>query len=148
MKIYKPNNIQYICSILLISVFIFTGCTTNTNTSMNNTVSETTTATPTTESTTEKQKSNLLGDQFAKAGKGNEENLLYDISPKAQLFLNKHPELYPAKNFEAVDSYIDISVGYKYVAKNPNRYGDKVMMVESCNIVQITEDEKIIKILS
>lgn len=62
----------------------------------------------------------------------------FTISDKAKSFLVAHPELFPATSEAACQPYIDSSIEYKHIAKNPKNYGDKLMKVYG-KIVQTQE---------
>lgn len=66
----------------------------------------------------------------------------YTINDKAAAFLKTHSNLFPAEKEADIDAALcDTELQYKHVAKNPNRYGDKLMVFPALYVAQITETE-------
>lgn len=65
----------------------------------------------------------------------------YTTVEKAQTFLVEHKNLFPSKNKKDIKKFTDESIGYKHLAKNISRYGDKLMHISYAQVVQIEEIE-------
>lgn len=126
------------------------GCSGSSSSSGNKATTEseaTTKATTATEATSEENTSedtanaassfNGVGDIFEYIGQNSQ--LSYTISPKAKDFLNDHPELSPADDIDTVKKYLDTSIEHKKVAKNPNKYGNKIMKTPECYVIKADE---------
>lgn len=67
----------------------------------------------------------------------------YVLNAKAADFLKEHGDLFPADSAETVQAagVIDESLEARQIMKNPDRYGDQLMMLPELNVVQISETE-------
>lgn len=68
----------------------------------------------------------------------------YVLTEKAIQFLSDHDNLFPLneKNYaEITDELIDYNIEAKHISKNDRKYGDKLMMIPSSQIIQIEETQ-------
>ncbi|QHI73315.1 MORN repeat-containing protein [Aminipila terrae] len=70
---------------------------------------------------------------------GTDTNMPYTISDKANGFLKKHLELFPADNYEQLAPFVNKTIEYKHISKSPSQYGDQIMVI-SGTVSQIFED--------
>lgn len=93
----------------------------------------------TTEEAIDITESDVLGDFYEYLGTISED-LAYTISPLAKDFINQNPALFPCKDKKNLEKYIDSSLEYKMIAKNQNKYGDKLMYVSAAYVVNVAEN--------
>ena len=67
------------------------------------------------------------------------DDMPFTISDKANIFLDEHSDLFPAVSKEAVIPFVDSTIEYRMVEKNPDNFGDKVFTLDSAYVTQITE---------
>lgn len=67
----------------------------------------------------------------------------YVLNDKAVQFLKNHNELFPVKSENQLSnkSLINYDLQYKHIAKNPDKYGDKFMVLPDLMVVQIFETD-------
>ncbi len=65
----------------------------------------------------------------------------FEISDKAQSFLKENDRLFPAKNLLAPVEYSNYNLEYKQVIKNPDAYGDELMVVGELYVTVVYEEE-------
>lgn len=70
---------------------------------------------------------------------GTDPNLSYDVSDKAQTFLDKHTSFFPSKSQQELESYVDSSIKWEHIAKNPNDFGDHLIKLSSVHVTQVNE---------
>ena len=68
------------------------------------------------------------------------ESLPFTITDKARSFLLEHPDLFPCKG-KIDDDLIDYSLNYRQILKNEKKHGDKLLMVNYGQVVEIFEEE-------
>ena len=59
----------------------------------------------------------------------------YELSDKADIFLNENPLLFPTKKKSKIKKYIDYSIDYRHLSKNSSKYGDKLMALQGAYVV-------------
>lgn len=67
------------------------------------------------------------------------DDMPFTISDKANIFLDEHSDLFPAVSKEAVIPFVDSTIEYRMVEKNPDNFGDKVFSLDSAYVTKITE---------
>ena len=65
-------------------------------------------------------------------------DLSFTISDKASVFLQGHPDLFPAASADACKNFVDTSIEYRHIQKSPSNYGDTLMSVTG-NVIEIYE---------
>lgn len=66
----------------------------------------------------------------------------YELNEKAIQFLTEHDNLFPLdteSDNQIEDDIIDYSIEARHIAKNQDKYGDKLMMLPPTQVVQIQE---------
>ncbi len=69
----------------------------------------------------------------------NNESIPYQMSDKAEKFISEHENCFPSTNYDHIAQYIDTSLDYRHISKNPENYGDKLMELEELYIIGIDE---------
>lgn len=64
----------------------------------------------------------------------------YELSDKADIFLNENPLLFPTKKKSKIKKYIDYSIDYRHLSKNSSKYGDKLMALQGAYVVSCSEE--------
>ena len=64
----------------------------------------------------------------------------YELSERADKFLNNNPSLFPIKKKSKIKKYIDYSIDYRHLTKNSSKYGDKLMALEGASVVDCKEE--------
>lgn len=134
------KRILLMCCALSIAMLMFAGCGQTSSDEKKTTKETTTEASETTTEETKDDKIDGLGDLYAYIGE-NYDSMPYTISPKAQTFLNDHPEVCPTKKIKKIKKYIDMSVEYKKVAKNQDNFGDKIMRISEAYVIKAQESK-------
>lgn len=70
-----------------------------------------------------------------------DEDLYFDLNDKATAFLQNNPSLFPAKTEDECISFTDDSISFEHIAKNDDKYGDKLMYIPILYVAQITETD-------
>ena len=67
----------------------------------------------------------------------------FTISDAQGNFINSHINLFPAEfsDFEEVSNYIDYTLDYAHMAKNPKSYIGKFAFVDGLKVIQVAEQE-------
>jgi len=63
----------------------------------------------------------------------------YELTEKAASFLEKHPDVFVNTSTEDADVEYEENFRYEAFAKNPAKFGDKLIKVSGLNVVQIFE---------
>lgn len=64
----------------------------------------------------------------------------YELSKKADKFLQDNPSLFPVKKKAKIKKYIDYSIDYRHLTKNSSKYGDKLMALEGAYVISCKEE--------
>jgi len=67
------------------------------------------------------------------------DSLPYSMSQKSQTFINENPDYFPTGDINKVKSEVDYNIQTKFINKNPENYGDKLMYFPSLYVQQIFE---------
>ena len=70
---------------------------------------------------------------------GTDENYPYELSAKSKQFMNEHEDCFPTTNYSHISRYIDTSIEYRQISKNPANFGDKLIEVSELYIIGIEE---------
>lgn len=73
---------------------------------------------------------------------GTNKNLKFTPSDKAMSFMEEHENLFPAKKLSLAEKYTNSKTLYKYVNKNSENYGGKLMKLGHYQVIQIYEYEE------
>ena len=63
----------------------------------------------------------------------------YNISENAETFLNDHVELFTNNSEQGLGAYVDTTFSYRAFAKNPEKFGDKLIRLTLLRVDQIFE---------
>ncbi len=69
----------------------------------------------------------------------NNENIPYTMSDKAEKFISEHEDCFPSTNYSHISQYVDTSIDYRHVSKNPENYGNKLMELQELYVIGIDE---------
>ncbi|WP_101909224.1 zinc ribbon domain-containing protein [Marasmitruncus massiliensis] len=69
------------------------------------------------------------------------DDLPYQISEKAQTFLETHPDLFPVASEQELSGFVDRSIEFKHLEKNSDKYGDQLMYLPEVYVIQIKETQ-------
>ena len=91
------------------------------------------------------QKGNFKDGEFAPTklefiqyfGTGKDMN--FAPTDKAVQFIKEHDNFFPADNSTDITPFLDTSIQYKNLIKNPGKYGDKIIQLKNYEILQIWE---------
>ena len=72
---------------------------------------------------------------------GDWENMRFTPTEKAEEFIKQHEDLFPADDDIDITKYIDSSLTYKKLIKNPEKFGDKLVNFSNYEVTQISERE-------
>ncbi len=67
------------------------------------------------------------------------EDIPYEMSEKAENFISENENCFPSTNYEHILQFIDTSIEYRYISKNPANYGDKLIEVSELYVIGIDE---------
>lgn len=59
-------------------------------------------------------------------------------SDTAKEFLETHTDFFPSESFDKISEFVDESIEYKMITKEPNLYGNKIIKLENAYIVDIS----------
>lgn len=65
----------------------------------------------------------------------------YIISEKAKTFLNDHAELFTNNSEQGLGAYVDTTFSHRVFAKNPEKFGDKLIRLAMLRVDQIFEHD-------
>lgn len=74
-------------------------------------------------------------------GEASEGDSGYTMSQKSVDFINAHEDLFPATSVDNLTQYVNSEIGYKKISKNPDNFGDQIMIVENAGVVYISEEK-------
>lgn len=74
-------------------------------------------------------------------GEASEGDSGYTMSQKSVDFINAHEDLFPATSVDNLTQYVNSEIGYKKNSKNPDNFGDQIMIVENAGVVYISEEK-------
>lgn len=74
-------------------------------------------------------------------GEASEGDRGYTMSQKSVDFINAHEDLFPATSVDDLTQYVNSEIGYKNISKNPDNFGDQIMIVENAGVVYIGEEK-------
>lgn len=71
------------------------------------------------------------------------DDMPYQMSAKSQVFLAEYENYFPATDDEQLEVYdmVDTSIEYRYIEKNPELYGDRLMLASGLYITSISETD-------
>ncbi len=72
---------------------------------------------------------------------GDNEDMPFEVSDKAQTFLDAHESFFPTDDRRQVSTYIDTSLEYRQIEKNPAQYGDQLWELPELGVLSVSETE-------
>lgn len=61
----------------------------------------------------------------------------FAVSDKAYSFISEHANLFPSQNIDDLTEFVDESIEYRKITKDPTVFGDKIMKLKNITVAQI-----------